>query len=341
MDIGQSGVKIAQLSRSGKNWTLEEFAIAPLKEGVMVEDEAADEEELKNTVSDALANTAIKTKGVCFGLSGPNTVSRKIQLAGGTKEEIEDQVVWEAEQYLPFPIDEANVDFHILGENEGGGVDVVLGAIRKDTIEPLVQILTEMGLFVKIVDLNVLALTNLFEIVGGEEIKKSDGTFLLLDIGAQKTQFIIYKKKALTFSKEVSVGGAVITEEIQRRQGLNFQEAEDLKIFGDGNGNLPVEVMQVIDDIVEAFFTEIKKTLDFYISSTSDDAFVKCFITGGSARIPGLLDGLSALLSIPVEILNPFDVIGYDEANFDEEMLNEIAFRGCTAIGLALRDGDE
>ena len=141
----------------------------------------------------------------------------------------------------------------------------------------------------------------------------------------------------IAFSKEINVGGVMITEEIQRQMGVNYYEAEDLKITGDENGNLPEEILEIIDDVVESFFSEIKKTIDFYVSSTSDESLVGCLVTGGSALIPGIIEGLEALLGVDVSVLNPFDKIGYNAKNIDEEMINEIAYKGVEVIGLAMR----
>ena len=194
------------------------------------------------------------------------------------------------------------------------------------------------GLKVKIMDLNVTALINVFNLVMGEKVEGLDESWLLLDLGAQKTSFIIYKNGKVQFVKEMNIGGVMITEEIQRQMGVNYEEAEDLKNNGDENGNLPEEILEIIDDVVESFFSEIKKTIDFYISSTSDESLVGCLLTGGGALVPGLIEGLEALLGVDVSILNPFEAIEYDEKGVHEDQINDIAYRGACAIGLGLRE---
>jgi type IV pilus assembly protein PilM len=188
------------------------------------------------------------------------------------------------------------------------------------------------------VDLAVTALTNVFETVLGDQLNDPNRSWLFLDIGAQKTIMIIYRQKTVAFSKEMNIGGVMITEEIQRQMGVNYFEAEDLKITGDENGNLPEEILEIVDDTLEAFFTEIKKTVDFYVSSTSDEMLKNCVLTGGGALIPGLVQGLEALLNIEISVLNPFDVIDYDKKKFDDTEIQNIAFRGCVSIGLAMRE---
>jgi type IV pilus assembly protein PilM len=339
IDIGLSAVKIAEVTGNkvkGK-YVLERFSIEPLPEGVVIEDEIQKEEELVDRMGEALKNLGGNPKLCCLGLSGPNTLARKLQVAGGSEEEIEDQVIWESEQYLPFDIDDSTVSYHIVGENEGGGVDLIVAASRNDIRDSFRGICKQAGLAVKIVDLSVIAITNIFEIAMKEKLLEPLKSWLILDIGAQTTSFIIYKNGIIMFTKEINIGGLMITEEIQRQMGVNYWEAEDLKITGDDNGNLPEDILEIMDDVIEAFFAEVKKTIDFYVSSTSDESLVGCVVTGGSCQIPGVLEGLEALLGLDVSVLNPFDVIEYNPKKFSEEEISEIAYRGVAALGLGMR----
>ena len=339
LDIGLSAVKACLVEKSGKNnYKLSRYASITLPEAALIEDEIQKQEEIIDAIQKAVGRLKTKLTNVCVGLSGPNTVARKLQLAGGTNDEIEEQVSWEAEQYLPFEIEESSMSFHNIGENEGGGVDVLVCAARKDILLNFKELVENAGLKVKIVDLNVTAMINVFELVMGNKLDEPDQSWLLLDLGAQKTSFIIYKANKVQFVKEMNIGGVMITEEIQRQMGVNYEEAEDLKSNGDENGNLPEEILEIIDDVVESFFSEIKKTIDFYISSTSDESLVGCLLTGGGALIPGLIEGLEALLGVDVTILNPFEALEYDEKGVHEEQINDIAYRGVCAIGLGMRE---
>ena len=337
IDIGLSAVKLAVLDGKNGDFTLTKYVQVALPEGAIIEDEIQKPEEITAAIVEAANDAGISPLVCCLGIAGPNTVARKLQLAGGSPEEIEDQVLWEAEQYLPFDIEDSTVDYHLVGENEGGGVDVIVAASKKDVILNYRELIEEAGGVVKIADLGVLAVTNVFELVMGDRLDDPEPSYLVLDMGAQTTFFIIYKAGMIVFTKEINVGGVMITEEIQRQMGVNYHEAEDLKITGDENGNLPEEILEIIDDVVETFFSEIKKAIDFYISSTSDESLASCVVTGGSALIPGILEGLEALLGVDVTVLNPFDAIGYKEKNFSEEEINQIAYMGVQALGLAMR----
>jgi type IV pilus assembly protein PilM len=342
IDIGSSSVKVAEVeAKWGKKpkLTLLHYGYAPLPEGAIIEDEIQKPEEIQAAIKAAVEDSGIVLKSCTLGLFGPNTVAKKLQLAGGSYEEIEDQVLWESEQYLPFSIDESTIDFHIIGENEGGGVDIIVAAVKDDVKHNYNDLVEAAGINTKVFDLNTIAMTNIFEVVHqSQSASTKDESYLLLDIGAQTTSFTIYRRGTIQFSKEIASGGMMITEEIQRRMGLNFYEAEDLKSNQDENGNLPEEIIEIVDDIVEMLFSEIKKTLDFYIVSTSDESLVACYITGGGTLCTGIQGGLEELLGVRVSLLNPLDIFEVNEKKFSDEKIKNITFRGCAVLGLALRE---
>ena len=338
IDIGASAVKVAEMTKlSDGSYKLIRFGLLPLPEAAIIEDEFQKEDEIFEVLTQALKRAGITTCIFALGLSGPNTMARKLQLAGGDMAEIEDQVMWEVEQYVPFGLEQSSVSFHVIGENEGGGVDVFVGVAKNSLIERYKDLIERTKLKVKIIDINVIAMTNLFEFVLSEQLSSRQASHIFIDFGAQKTQFVIYRRGTIAFAKEMSIGGGVITEEVQRQLGVNFSDAEDLKIMGDENGNLPEEILDIIDGVLEIFIGEIKKTLDFYVTATSDESFAGGFVTGGGALVPGLLEGLEEVLGVRFSLLNPFSRLKYDKKKFGEEQIEIIASRGIVALGLAMR----
>lgn len=338
IDLGGSSIKIADVSELGRGkYKLNHFASVKLPEGAIIEDEIHDRDAVCQAIRQCVKQAGVVGNQVCLGLSGAGTVARRLQLAGGTYEEIEDQLTWEAEQYLPFPLEECKYSFHIMGENEGGGVDVVIGAAKNDVIENAIDVLKEAGLKVKVIDLGILAMVNVFEIVGQEEVDFEGNAWILLDIGAEISQLVIYRNGLIIFSKEVAIGGVMITEEIQRQIGVNFQEAEELKVLGDGQGNAPEEVEDIIKQTVEVFVREVKKTVDFYVTSTSDDSIVGMFLTGGSSLIPGLMESFEDEMSLELHRLDPFNVFEYNKKGFKSEEIKKIGDTGVVAMGLGMR----
>ncbi|MGZ3788361.1 MAG: type IV pilus assembly protein PilM [Bacteriovorax sp.] len=337
VDIGLSAIKMAEvLKQSDGTYKILHYSSVNLPEGTIIEDEIQKEDEIIRALQQGLKNLHTSNRFACVGISGPNTLIKRLQLAGGSDEEIEDQVSWDAEQYLPFPIDEGNISFSIIGENQGGGVDVIIGAAKKSIVNSFKEVVERANLKVKIVDLGAAATLNVFENVFGEAEAKGK-SWIILDLGAQKTHFMIYKNGVLVFFKEINIGGLTITEEIQRQQGVNYNEAESLKIYGDGNGNIPEEIVEIINQVLDTFFVELKKTVDFWVSSTSEESFDGCIITGGGAQIPGLTDALQDLLETEVKVLNPFSTMSYNKNNISDDMIDDIAYRGVCAIGLAMR----
>lgn len=338
IDIGLSGIKMAEVAKqSDGSYKILNYSSVNLPEGAIIEDEIQKEDEILKALQAGLKGLRSSNRFACIGLSGPNTLIKRLQLAGGTEEDIQDQVLWEAEQYLPFSIDEGNVSFSTIGENQGGGVDVIIGAAKKSVVDAFKEIIERAGVKVKIVDLCAAATINVFENVMGDIVQARGKTWILMDLGAQKTQFMIYKSGVLVFFKEINIGGLTITEEIQRQMGVNYSEAESLKIHGDGSGNIPEEIVEIINQVFDTFFAELKKTIDFWVSSTSEEIFDGCILTGGGAQIPGFSEALQELLETEVQILNPFTTMTFNKNNIPENMINEVAYRGVCAIGLAMR----
>jgi type IV pilus assembly protein PilM len=344
LDIGQHSIKIAEVfpvgRGSNKTFKLMKFHYLVMPEGTIIEDEVQNNEDFIELLKQVFDEAKIKNKNVCLGLSGPNTVCKRVQIGATDEQDLQGQIEWEAEQYIPFDQDEATLAHSIIGQNAGGGYDVMIAAIHNVTGETYQGFCSESGLKVKILDLNMFALNNVFEHVHSHNIIDNSPGILLIDFGAQTTKLVIYKNKAPIFTREMNLGGSNITEEIQRQLGESFGNSEELKKSGDDQGNLPEEILEIIEMNLDSFFEEIKKTIDFFLTASSEQGLSMCFITGGSALLPGLMEGLENILGIEVSLLNIFEKIEYEEKNFNEEHLNFAAHYGAVAVGLAMRSMD-
>jgi type IV pilus assembly protein PilM len=212
----------------------------------------------------------------------------------------------------------------------------LVAAAKNDVVESYSSLIKEAKLQAKIIDLNVIALSNIFEEIAGDALEEYSNGTLLLDFGAQSTKIIVYKRGGPVFTKEIPVGGGLITEEIQRQMGVSYEEAEDLKTTSDENGNLPQEILNIINIQLESQLAEIKKNINFYITPGSAEKVNYCFITGGSSLLPGLVDKLSNIMSMPVERLDVFSKIKIDERKIGEN-LDQVAAISPVVIGLAMR----
>jgi type IV pilus assembly protein PilM len=274
IDIGLSSVKVALLSKTKKNvFRLEKFKSIPLSEAAIIEDEVQKPDEIIEAIGKALEESGIDTRICNLGMDGPNTMTKRFQVPDGTKDDVEDNILWESEQYIPFGADESEVDYYVIGDIPEDEVkDVLVAAIRVDIAEAYMEYVKTLGLLPKVIDLNVLAMNNVFELVYEKNLDRySEDGVIILDFGAQTTSVIVYKNSGPVLTKEVNVGGVLITEEIQRIMGVSYDEAEDLKKHGDDNGNLPEEIISIIESQISTQIAELKKVLNFYIAAGSSE----------------------------------------------------------------------
>ncbi len=342
VDIGLSAVKIATMAEGKKGtYKLEAYESFPLSEASIIEDEVQKPEEIIEAIQSILSKNGIKRKIACLGMHGPNTVTKRLQVPDGDKEEVEDNIFWESEQYIPFGADDAQIGFSILGRSaEDDVVDAIVGAAKIDVVERYVGYLKEGGLHTRVVDLNVFAINNVFELCKEEQLEEiSDEGAIIIDFGAQYTTLMVYRNGGPILTKEVNIGGVLITEEIQRSMGVSYEEAEDLKVNGDDNGNLPEEIIGILETHINRLMDELRKVLNFYIAAGSSEQVGHCFITGGGARVPGIKEALQDLTDLQVEELNPLEIIEI-KGNFSEIELEDMAYCGLVAIGLSMRRVD-
>ncbi|MBT3234943.1 MAG: type IV pilus assembly protein PilM [Bdellovibrionales bacterium] len=340
IDIGLHSVKIAELDKSGEEYTLKKFAIVPLPEGAMDTGGMIEKrDEVIDSIGRCLANAEIRGGYGAVGLAGPHTEVKRVQISAGTPAEIDDEIHYDIETHIQFKIDEAAWSYNVVGENQNGSVEVMLGASRQSHLDEYKSLVEEQGVKVRVVDLTKMALVNTFLHTYADVLEHAeDESQVLLNIGANRTEMIVVSEGSVIFNKDLAVGGAPISAEIQRRMGVTYAAAEDLKITGDDNGNLPEEVIDIIDEVLKSFFGDIKRDFDHYMKFNAGTNLREVYITGGSAMLPGLRDGLEELLSVDVKIINPFDRIIYNDNRFTKEELNMIAYQGSVAIGLAMRD---
>ena len=339
IDIGLSAIKICHLSQNKKGvFKIEKYLSTPLSEAAIIEDEIQKPEEIIKAIAGAIKSLKIKSKIVCLGMNGPNTVTKRLQVPDGPRAEVEDNILWESEQYIPFGADDSEIGFSIIGKiEEEEVVDSVVEAIRTDLAERYIGYISESGLVAKVVDLNVFALVNAFEYIYARSLEDiSDLGAIIVDFGAQYTTVIVYRNSGPILTKEINIGGVLVTEEIQRSMGVSYSEAEDLKVNGDEKGNLPEEIIEIADKHIAKLLQELRKTLNFYIAAGSSEQVGKFFVTGGSSLIPGLTEALYDLVDLEVEVINPFDAFELKTKLSDAE-INEAASCGLVALGLGMR----
>jgi len=335
LSIGTSSIKLVELKRTGKSWKLLHFGIVQLPEDVIVNREIVNAIAVVDSVKTLLNQIKLKNKNVCTSLSGTSLIIKRMTLDVPNLKELQDQVFWEAEQYLPFNVSEVVMDFQVLSRGKDHKTDLVLVAVKKAVLDAYTACIEDAGLKAKVVDTDFFALQNLFE--ANYPINPSEAV-AIVDIGASSLKMVVVHAGIPVFTKDAAIGGRNLTAEIQKNLNLSYLDAETLKVGGQ-NGSMPQEVLDLMHIMAENFGTEIKRALDFYNASSSGAPVSYVLLAGGSAKIPNLSKIVEDQVGLPTQLMNPFNAISYDPAVFTQEYLVAIAPMACVPIGLALRAG--
>ena len=334
IDIGSSSVKVVQLKENKGSCQLLNAGIFPLPSEAIVDNTLMDSGAIAAAIKNLVASLGIKIKDVVCSISGNSVIIRKIILPAMPQEELEDQISWEAEQYIPFDINDVNMDFQILSPdaNDPAKMNVLLVASKKDIINDYVSVFSEAGLALSVVDVDSFAVQNAFE--ANHDYSVMD-ILALVNIGASVMNINVIKDGITLFTRDVQMGGNLYTEEIQKQVGLSSQDAETAKLLAQETGN--EAVLNVINKVNETITQEIRRSLDFYNSTASDDRISAVFVSGGSSKVYNLLGAVGEKIGLPVEKLNPFAKLKFNEKEFDPEYLEEIGPFMAVPVGLALR----
>lgn len=334
IDIGSSSVKLVQIKEHKGSFQLLNVGIIPLPAEAIVDNTIIDSSLIVESIKNIISNLSIKIRDVACSISGNSVIIRKIYLPVMSYEELEEQITWEAEQYIPFDIKDVNVDFQILAPDthDSSKMEVLLVASKKDIISDYVAVFSEAGLHLAVVDVDSFAVQNAFEInhdIGAEEV------IALINIGASVMNINAVKAGITLFTRDVQMGGILYTEEIQKQMGLSGSEAESTKMLAHESDNSVL--LDVIDKVSETITQEIHRSLDFYNTTANDDRITRIYLSGGCSKVYNLIDTISEKMGLPVEMINPFAKLTYNEKDFDSEYLQEIGPLMTVSVGLAIR----
>lgn len=344
LDIGSSSIKVISLKKSKKGYELINFGIAPLPPQTIVDRALMNSGAVVDAIRRLIQSQMIKTKDCAISISGHSVIIKKISLPQMTKAELETSIQWEAEQYIPFDINDVNVDVQILNPtgSEQGQMDVLLVAGKKDLIVDYAAVVSEAGLNPTIVDVDAFAVENAFEV---NYSLPPDETIALVNIGASVTNIVVVANRMTTFTRDITIGGNQFSEEIQKQLNLSYMEAEDLKLGGepgvDADSVIPQEVERVIQEVSENLASEIRRSLEFFSATNQDSNISKIYICGGTAKISSLQKVLESRTGIAVEMFDPFRNIRINDKIFDTDFIKNVAPMAAVAVGLGLRRFDD
>lgn len=335
LDIGSSYIKTVKLKESKGTYELELFDIHPLPPELIVDGSIIDSLRLVDSLKEMIKKAGIKTKDTVISISGHSSVIiKRIALPEMSEEELSESIKFEAEQYVPFDIEDVNLDFQIIGpKEEPGQMDVVLVAVKKDIINEYISVVKEAGLNPIIVDIDSFALENIYGINYEIETEKN---IALLNIGASTINMCILKGGISVFTRDSSLGSNLHTEALQREFNVAYENAEKLK-RGEAVENVsPEDAASVIESASEEILSEIIRSFDYYRSTTLHEDIAEVILSGGCALLRNFAAMIAEKSGIETKVMEPFRNIKIPK-RFDRAYIEEMAPIMAVASGLALR----
>ena len=338
LDIGSSAVKAVELKSTGKGYKVVAFGIEPVPPDSIVDGAIIDGAAVVEAIRRLFDNKAFKTKDVAASLSGNAVIVKKISLPVMTEAELSESIYWEAEQYIPFDIQDVNLDYQILDPGTGpdakGTMDVLLVAAKKEKIADYTGVITQAGRVPVVVDVDAFALQNAYEVNYGLE---PGSVVVLLNAGASAININILTGDQSVFTRDISIGGNAYTEAVQKELNLPFESAERLKKGEAVDGVAFDDVRPVLHAMTENVLLEIQKTFDFFKATASSDRIDRIVLSGGASRVDGLAHTLQERFGTTVEMFDPFLKIAFEPAKLGVPDAETAIPTAAVAVGLALR----
>jgi type IV pilus assembly protein PilM len=342
LDIGSSAVKAIELKPSGKSYKVTAFGSEPVPPDSIVDGAIIDGAAVVESIRRLFDSRNIKTKEVAASLSGNAVIVKKIALPTMTEAELAESIYWEAEQYIPFDIQDVNLDYQILDAgNPAAGkstMDVLLVAAKKEKIADYTGVIGQAGRAAVVVDVDAFALQNAYEVNYGFQ---PGAVVMLLNVGASATNINILQGDQSVFTRDIAIGGNAYTEAVQKELNLAFEQADQLKRGMDVEGASFEDARPVLRAVTENVMLEVQKTFDFFKATAASEKVDRIVISGGASRAEGFIEMLTERFEAPVEIFDPFKKVAFDAKKFNVESAEKIGPTVAVAVGLALRRVNE
>lgn len=337
LDISSTSVKLLELEQDGDNFRVQSLAVEPLPDNAVVEKSFQDVEAIGETIQKAVKRSGTKAKLAAVAVAGSAVITKIINMPANLSEnELELQIQQEADQYIPYPLEEINLDFEVVGPtaNNPDSVDVLLAASRSENIENRTDALDIGGLTAKIVDVEAYTVENVAPLLTAQmEDAGKDKVIAIIDIGATMTSLNVIENGNLIYTREQNFGGKQLTEEIMRRYGLAYEEAGRLK----KSGGLPDNyIPEVLEPFKETIAQQVGRFLQFFYTSGQHNTVDLIALAGGCASIPGIDELVESQLGITTVIANPFANMSLS-SKVNPQSLSKDAPSLIIACGLALR----
>jgi len=338
LDIGSSAVKAVELKAVGKGYRVAAFATEPVPPDSIVDGAIIDGAAVTEAIRRLFENKAFKTKEVAASLSGNAVIVKKISLPVMTEAELGESIYWEAEQYIPFDIQDVNLDYQILDPGTAadarGTMEVLLVAAKKEKIADYTGVITQAGRVPVVVDVDAFALQNAYEV---NYAPPAGSVVVLLNAGASAININILSGDQSLFTRDISIGGNAYTEAVQKELNLPFESAEQAKKGLQVEGVTFDEVRPVLHAMTENVLLEIQKTFDFFKATAASDRIDRILLSGGASSVDGFAAALEERFGAPVETFDPFKTVAFDAKKLGAQGGDDLLSTAAVAVGLALR----
>lgn len=340
IDISATAIKLLELSRSGSRYRVESYAVEPLPPNSVVDKNITDIDAVGEAIGRAVKKSGTKTKHAAAAVAGSAVITKLIEMPANLSDsDMESQLQVEADQYIPFPLEEVALDFEVLGPSADNPerVDVLLAASRSDNVDVRVGALEIGGLSAKVIDVEAFALENTVCMLAANLFDNGEDKIIAVaDVGSSVTTFSVLENLKIIYSREQQFGGAQLTEDIQRRYGLSYEEAGLAK----RQGGLPENyASEVLDPFKESMSQQISRAQQFFFSSSQITNIDHLILAGGCSSIEGVAALIESTLGVSTTVANPFANMSVS-SRIPTQSLSNDAPALMVSCGLALRSFD-
>jgi type IV pilus assembly protein PilM len=330
LDIGSGLIKLVVVDHSRPEPEVVHVATSPLVPDAIVDGEVMDPVLVAETIQSLVQSVGLKSKQVVAAVGGHDVIIKRIQMDRMSREDAREVIRWEAEQHVPFDMENVQLDFQILDpEGSGAQMSVLLVAAKRELIDNRMNLLADAGLSPSVIDVDAFALYNAFERSYPDAV---DGLVALVNIGHETTNLNLLDDGVPVLVRDIPFGSRKLREALQRDRGLTAEQAEDLV---QGRRDEPA-VRSLLDEKVEELAVGIERAAAFIVAQ-SGGSIARVFVCGGGARVPGLVNALGDRLGIRTEVANPLERITVRPGVAHSESLDQIAPMLMLTVGLALR----
>ena len=336
LDIGSSAIKLVELKeKKGGTYQLLKMGVERLSPEAIVDGSIMDSSMVVETISRLNSEKGVKNSNYATSLSGHSVIIKKISLPAMSPDELAESIQWEAEQYIPFDINDVNLDYvPLTTPGTGDNIEVILVAVKKEKINDYTSVISQTNKAPVLVDVDAFALQNCYEM--NYDVNENR-VLALVNIGASVTNVNVLSGTNSLFWRDITFGGNQYTDAIQRELSLSFEQAEELKRGKTVGDHTIQQVIPILNSVSEDFAGELRKTLDFFTATSGAERVDEIVLAGGGSGVLNLDATLRDKFSIPVSIMDPFRNVTVDEGEFNPEELAEIGPSMAIAVGLAIR----